>query len=341
MAEQPAHQDNDDPSEPAPDPRERRRNRRLLVGIVGLLTAIVVALAAVVGYYAKAGVDALDNINRDPSLMPTGARPAPVQPSNGVLKPPLNIVLMGSDTRGKERGRSDVLQLLHVSGDRRHVYLMSIPRDSYVDIPGHGKAKINAAYSWGGAPLTVETVEQLLGVPIDHTALIDFEGFTAVIDALGGVTVANAEASSNLGCDFPKGEVTLKGECALAFVRERYTLSDGDFGRATRQRDVIKAVLTKLVSRGVLTDPGTFREAVVTLGDNFTVDDALTNEAIFDLGWQMKDFPPGEIRSFQLPTSGFGTTADGQSIVLVNEKKLAELRSALRSDTMEEFYESL
>lgn len=324
-----------------PAKKERRRNRRLLVGVVGALVALVLVVAAVVGYYAKAGVDALDHINRDPSLTPTGARPSAVVPSSAADKAPLNFVLMGSDTRGGERGRSDVLQLLHISGDRKNVYLMSIPRDSYVDIPGRSKAKINAAYSWGGAALTVETMEKLLDVPMDHTALIDFEGFKTVIDTLGGVTVVNREASANLGCEFPEGEVTLNGECALAFVRERYTLSDGDFGRATRQRDVIKAVMSKLVSGGVLTDPGKFRSSVVSLGGNFTVDEGLTNDAIIDLGWQLKDFSPGDIKSFQLPTAGFGRTNDGQSIVLLDETRLAELKDALRNDTMDAFYASL
>ena len=232
------------------DPRraktEKRRNRWLLFSVLGVRVAVLLAGIGIATWYGKSAVDALDNINRDSNLMPTGERPAPVDPVEG--KAPLNMVLMGSDTRGGERGRSDVLQLLHISGDRQNVFLMSIPRDSYVEIPGRGKAKINAAYSWGGAPLAVETMELLLDVPMDNTVLIDFEGFKNVIDALGGVTVVNREASSSHGLDFPKGEITLSGEEALWFVRERKNLSDGDFGRATRQRDVIKAVLGKLAS---------------------------------------------------------------------------------------------
>ncbi|HQD22628.1 MAG TPA: LCP family protein, partial [Arachnia sp.] len=272
------------------DPRraktEKRRNRWLLFSVLGVLVAVLLAGIGIATWYGKSAVDALDNINRDSNLMPTGERPAPVDPVEG--KAPLNMVLMGSDTRGGERGRSDVLQLLHISGDRQNVFLMSIPRDSYVEIPGRGKAKINAAYSWGGAPLAVETMELLLDVPMDNTVLIDFEGFKNVIDALGGVTVVNREASSSHGLDFPKGEITLSGEEALWFVRERKNLSDGDFGRATRQRDVIKAVLGKLASGGVLSDPGRFRESVTELGKNFTVDEGLTNDNIIRLGWELK-----------------------------------------------------
>ena len=312
------------------DPRraktEKRRNRWLLFSVLGVLVAVLLAGIGIATWYGKSAVDALDNINRDSNLMPTGERPAPVDPVEG--KAPLNMVLMGSDTRGGERGRSDVLQLLHISGDRQNVFLMSIPRDSYVEIPGRGKAKINAAYSWGGAPLAVETMELLLDVPMDNTVLIDFEGFKNVIDALGGVTVVNREASSSHGLDFPKGEITLSGEEALWFVRERKNLSDGDFGRATRQRDVIKAVLGKLASGGVLSDPGRFRESV-------------TNDNIIRLGWELKGVSPSDIKSFQIPTAGFGWTDDRQSIVLLDEDKLDELRTALRADDMLAFYESL
>lgn len=325
------------------DPRraktEKRRNRWLLFSVLGVLVAVLLAGIGIATWYGKSAVDALDNINRDSNLMPTGERPAPVDPVEG--KAPLNMVLMGSDTRGGERGRSDVLQLLHISGDRQNVFLMSIPRDSYVEIPGRGKAKINAAYSWGGAPLAVETMELLLDVPMDNTVLIDFEGFKNVIDALGGVTVVNREASSSHGLDFPKGEITLSGEEALWFVRERKNLSDGDFGRATRQRDVIKAVLGKLASGGVLSDPGRFRESVTELGKNFTVDEGLTNDNIIRLGWELKGVSPSDIKSFQLPTAGFGWTDDRQSIVLLDDDKLEELRAALRADDMLSFYESL
>ncbi len=338
MTQEQQEQSNSDDT--APTRPEKRRNRWLLFGILGVVVAVVLAAVGVVGFYAKSAVDALDSIKREPSVMPTGSRPSPVQPTSEAKAAPLNFVLMGSDHRGTERGRSDVLQLLHVSGDRKHVFLMSIPRDTWVPIPGHPDAKINAAYSWGGAALTVETLETLLDVPMDHTAIIDFGGFVNVVDALGGVTVYNQEASSAGDLQFPEGEITLDGESALIFVRQRKNLSDGDFGRAARQREVIKSVVTKLVSAGVLTDPARFRESITTLGGNFTVDEALTNQAILDIGWSLREFRPSELHTFQLPTSGFATSADGQAIVLLDKAALGELRTALRTDTMLGFYET-
>lgn len=317
-------------------PPKRRRNRRpLLIGL-SVLVALILAIVGVAGYYGKSMVDALDSINRDPTLMPTTNRPDPVQPQPGAAAAPLNFVLMGSDSRGSDRGRSDVLQLLHISGDRKSAYLMSIPRDSWVDIPGHGKSKINAAYSWGGPALTVATLEQLLGVPMDHTVIIDFEGFIKVIDALGGVTVHNKTASSSAGFDYPQGEITLTGDAALQFVRERKNLPDGDFGRAQRQRDVILAVVKKLASKGVLANPGLFNEALAELGPNFTVDDALTNTTLVTLALELKDVT-GSISSMVMPNLGPGWEGK-QSIIKVDWDAVAELQTALRNDDLAGFY---
>lgn len=318
----------------------RRRNRRVLFIVLGVLGAVILAAAGVVGYYGKAAFDALDSVKRDPTIMPTGPRPSAVPTAADASHAPINFVLMGSDTRGNERGRSDVLQILHLQGDRKAAYLISIPRDSWVDIPGRGTAKINAAYSWGGAALTVQTVEQLLDVPMDHTVIIDFEGFTHVIDALGGISVYNRTASSTGEYNFAKGQISLNGKEALMYVRERKNLPNGDFDRAERQRDVIQAVVKKLASAGTLTDPGKFRDAVTALGPNFTVDAALTNNAIVDLGLSSQE-ALGNIRSMAMPNLGPGWSPDGkQSIVTLNQRKVAELAQALRSDNFDEYYEA-
>lgn len=320
--------------------KRRLRDRRLLLALVGIVVVALLAVTAVAGFYGKAAKDALDSINREPTLMPTGTnRPEPVPTKEGESQRPLNFVLMGSDARDKgERGRSDVLMVLHIPSDRKGAYLVSLPRDYWVPIPGRGTAKINAAYAYGGPALTVETVENLLDVPIDHTALIDFDGFVGVIDALRGVTVTNRYASSSGRFTFPKGEVELTGESALRYVRERKNLPAGDFSRTERQRDVLKAIISKLISRGVLTNPSTFRESVTTLGPNFTVDDALDNGEIVDIGLDMRLKSGNDIKSLLAPIAGVGTSSDGQSIVNVDEAKLAKLSKALRSDTMDEYY---
>src|SRR5699024_2336204 len=158
--------------------RGRPRKRRwVLFTVVGLLAVALIGAIALAGYYGKSALDALDSIKREPSMTPTegATRPAPVPTKEGETAAPLNFVLMGSDTRGDVRGLYDVLQRLHVLGARAGAYLMSIPSDTWVELPGRGQAKITAAYSFGGAGLTIETMEALLDVPMDHTVIIDFE----------------------------------------------------------------------------------------------------------------------------------------------------------------------
>ncbi|HZK04744.1 MAG TPA: LCP family protein [Actinomycetaceae bacterium] len=324
------------------EPRERGpRDRRLLAGVVVVLAVMLVGVAAVVGYYGAAVLGGLNAMERASTVMPAegASRPAPVAAAEDRAEEPVNVVLMGSDTRGGERGRSDVLQLLHIPGDRSGIFLMSFPRDTWVDIPGRGEAKINAAYSYGGAALTVQTMEQLLDVPMDHVAIIDFGGFIRVIDALGGVTVYNEHASGSDGHTFPEGPVELTGESALVFVRERYNVPGGDLGRAERQRDVIIAVIDKLASTDTLTDPSKFRDAVTSLGPNFTVDEGLDNGRIAELGWKLRS-SAGNVRSMQLPITGLGWSDDGQSIVIRDDIALEELRAALRADDLAGFYTS-
>ncbi len=325
--------------------RRGGRGRPLLIGLTVLLV-LLVAIGGVGAWYLRSATKALDEIQRDPDIMPTRATdqpssvPTASQPSpapttdNG--KAPLNFVLMGSDSRGSDRGRSDVLQLLHIPSTRDAAYLISIPRDSWVDIPGHGKGKINWAYSFGGPALTIQTLESILDVPMDHAVIIDFTGFKNVIDVIGGVTVYNRHASHSDTFNFPKGEITLNGEEALVFVRERYNLPSGDFDRAERQRDVIKAVVKKLSSAGVLGNPAKFGQAVKEIGSQFRVDSALTNDAIIGLGLESAA-AFGNIRSMGLPNLGPGWAGD-QSIVKVDWDAIKELQVALRNDDMDSFF---
>ena len=226
----------------------------------------------------------------------------------------------------------------HLNEARTKAYIVSFPRDMYVTIPGHGKDKLNAAYSLGGAALTVQTLEGLTGVRMDHVALVDFEGFIALTKDLGGVTVNNKTAFSSHGFDYPKGKVTLEGEKALWFVRERHALPDGDLDRAANQRKVIKAIIAKGLSADVVADPVRFTGFLGNLAKHVTVDNNLSDAEIrstaLSLRLQAKD-----IELLQAPLSGFGTSPTGESIDLVDTAQLEELSRALQNDSMESYVE--
>jgi LCP family protein required for cell wall assembly len=320
--------------------RATRRRRPLLVALlatVGSLTAVAAALAVVtsafIGGLAQR-YDAGRTVLDDP--FPSGARPH----DDGDA---LDVLLIGSDSRerldpqhdGAGGGRSDTLMLAHVSADRRHVSLMSILRDSWVDVPGHGTAKINAAYSWGGVPLTVQTVEQLLGVRIDHVAEIDFAGFVGMTDALGGVTVQSPATFDARGHHFVQGPNELDGAAALTFVRERYAFPDADHTRVRNQQAFMRALLDRVLSADTLTDPGAVQRFVSSTSEYLSVDPGLTFPTLVDLGWSLRGIRPHDLETFTLPTAGSGTSPDGQSFVEVDRSELTSLTIALRSDDVE------
>ena len=204
------------------------RRRWFLLLIISLAVLIVVPIVAV-GYVLSTTVRSVSNIMRVPDALPTWSRPPSPTPSVQTTNSPVNLLLIGSDKQSyTENGRSDSFIVLHISADRKNAYLVSFPRDMWVSITGHGTAKINAAYSWGGSALAVQTLEQLTGARIDHVATTDFSDFVGLVDVVGGVTVDNPVASKAQGnvkggyYDWPKGPVTLDGAAALVFSRQRY-----------------------------------------------------------------------------------------------------------------------
>lgn len=245
----------------------------------------------------------------------------------------LNYLLLGSDSRGSDRGRSDVMMVAHVPPTRDKVYLISFTRDMWVTIPGRGAAKINAGYAYGGVPLAVRTVENLIGTRIDHAVMINFTGFSGLTAALGGVTVNNQHATPG----YPKGQITISGDEALKYVRERYNLPNGDLGRAQRQRAVVQGILTKMLSADVLANPAKFNQVVGQLGGFFTVDAGLTNQTIFEMATSVRVRGMGDLVSLQAPIAGFGRSRGGQAINLVDWPKMRQMSEAIRTGTMHSY----
>ncbi|HCV54112.1 MAG TPA: LytR family transcriptional regulator [Exiguobacterium sp.] len=162
---------------------------------------------------------------------------------------PVSVLLLGVDQRPGERGRSDSIMVMTLNPTRNESRLISIPRDTKVDIVGKGtNDKINHAYSFGGPEMAIKTVEKFLNIPINYYAEINMEGFTSLVDAVGGVTVNNDIDFTVEGTHFVVGKNNLDGAAALKFTRMRYEDPRGDFGRQMRQREVIAQVANKLSS---------------------------------------------------------------------------------------------
>ena len=323
------------PDDEATEPTKRRRLLpKILIGVSVLLVAVI---GAGLLYAATIDRSVTRNINRGVELPtdPSSVRPPKEAQETGTL----NYVLLGSDSRdpGNEgNGRSDTMMLVHLNAKRTKAYIVSFPRDMYVNIPGYGKNKINAAFAFGGAPLAVRTLENLTGVRMDHVVLIDFEGFIRLTEDLHGVTVTNKTAFSSHGFDYPKGKITIAGEEALWFVRERHQLPGGDLDRAENQRNVIKAVVQKGLSAKVISDPATFTTFIGNVAKHLTVDNELSDGEIRRTALSLR-LSAKDIELLQAPISGFGTSRDGQSIDVVDTAKLAELSTALKKDKLSEY----
>lgn len=264
----------------------------------------------------------------------------------------MNILVIGSDSRENAREqnnqtittgqqsdqRSDCLMLIHVPADRHQIYGISILRDNWVDIPGYGASKINASLEVGGTPLVVRTVETLLGTHIDHTVMLDFNGFKTLTDGLGGIDVNVAlpfTASFETHHVFPAGVNHLDGQAALEFVRERYSFVDGDYQRVRNQHTFLQALLTKLRS-GIQT-PAEVLGLVNFAANYLTVDQGFDPASVAILAYGLRTVDPGASVFFTLPTAGTGTSPDGQSIVLPDYAGIGEVAAALRDGTLPEY----
>ena len=260
-----------------------------------------------------------------------------------VKGPGKNILLLGSDTRsGSEAAqvsgsRADSIMLAHIPADGKGVYLVSIMRDTWVNIPGYGAAKINAALNYGGISLQVATVENLLGIKIDHVAEIEFEGFKALVNSVGGVDV---QVPFNFDINiwsFKQGVQHMDGGAALAFVRARYQFADGDYQRVRNQRAFLRGLYNTMKSKGALDNVGSFQSAVESIAGYMRVDSGLNAAQIAQIAAPVLTSGDTTMRMTTLPNAGPGWSYDGQSIVIVNQAANANLSYALQHDSMDQF----
>lgn len=351
-----AQAESESPRAPRP-PRRRstkrkRRGLRNTLIVLGSLVALLGIGAGIAYAVITSSFDEIQRVSIAPD--PTLDRPAKTQTAPG-SEAPLNILLLGSDSRETQLPgasaddlsgfRSDAIMVAQISGDREHITIMSIMRDNWVEIQGVGEAKINAAVAHGGLPLAVNTVENFIGARIDHVALIDFESFKGLTNAVGGVTVTNDFAytaqNGGGGFTFDAGEITLDGDQALSFVRERYAFADGDYQRARNQQAYLKGLTKKVLSSETLSSPDKLMDTFQALKPYLVLDESMTLGNTVGLGFSMRDLRSDDITFFTSPTLGTGTSADGQSIVIPDVAALELVRAAFQGGTLNEYAASL
>ena len=253
----------------------------------------------------------------------------------------LTFLVVGSDSRegldslehfGALGGeRSDVLMLVRLDPATGGARILSLPRDLWVDIPGHGPNRINAAYSLGGPALVVETVRRNLGIDVNHYVEIGFTGFIELIDEVGGIEIAFPYPARDLssGLDVKAGNQLLNGESALAYARSRkyQELQNGswvgvganDIGRTKRQQEVVGAILAKLKSPGSIAEAG---QIASILARHMTIDASLASSSVAGLAWDFRGLLLGGIKGSTLPVKD--ATIGGASVVVALEPEAGE-----------------
>ncbi len=311
---------------PPPPPKKKRRRKTSLLGRV--LRGIAALAAGVFLLYSVVALLLIGRLEKIPKADRTV--------TSGALEESYvrSILLIGTDARDvtTEKGRSDSMILVSLNSRTDTMYLTSFMRDAYVEIPGHGSAKLNAAYSFGGAELLMDTLELNYGVSIDDYLCVSFVGFAGVIDAFGGVeiTLSDSEAKAvndillsevnelmgdAADSDFLQGGGTyvLDGKQALSYSRIRY-VGNADFERTSRQREVMTQLFANLKTRAATAVPKLISSALPHVGTNMS-----TGEMYF-LSLRAPSVLGYEIEQIQIPADGTwsGQTVDGQSVLVVD-----------------------
>jgi LCP family protein required for cell wall assembly len=311
----------------------KARQRRALLLAAGALSALVMV--------ASGGAWALTSyVNGHLGRLNAGTAGTP---SSG----PLNIVVAGLDERtgltprqqavlhvGPSEGEvdTDTLMLVHVPADHRYVQVISLPRDSWVNIPGHGMNKINAALGTGGPALMVQTIEQLTGLTINDYVEVNFLGFVKVIDALGGVNICLPFAVDDpySGLHMSAGMHHVDGITALAFARDRHSFATSDLARIQDQQQLISSALSEGLKSGVLANPVRLESFLSAVSAAIRVDQGFNVVSMAD---ELRGISPSDVTFTTVPLANTNyTTPAGESAVLWNTGAAATLFNELKND---------
>ncbi|WP_453086958.1 LCP family protein [Streptomyces rectiviolaceus] len=335
--------------QPAGRPVKQRRRPRWAMRMATTFSVIVLT-AAGIGHGVVTSLDT--EISRVDAFKDMKNRP---KGGNG-----MNVLLVGTDGRDKitkaEKQKyrlggapchcTDTIMIVHLSEDRDRASVVSLPRDSYAEMPEHvdrnsgdkhkpHPVKMNAAYAEGGPNLTVRTVENMTKVKIDHYMEVDFTSFMKTVDVLGGVEICTTRPlkDSYTGLNLPVGTHKLNGGAALQYVRTRHVDGSSDLGRMQRQQRFLAALISKATSSGVLLNPLKFRDVSRTLLGSVRADKGFGTNEMLALGRAMRGFSPSSSEFTTVPLRSKGVMVPGIGSTLKwDPKRSAKLFQALRDD---------
>ena len=301
-----------------------------IAGIIAVLLSVVIVGSVITYFYLDS------KITRKNILVDYKGRPVQGAGTNwlitgsdsrqGLTRKEERKLATGRDISGQ---RSDTIMVMHMPSNGGRPVLISLPRDSYVPIPGHGSDKINAAYAYGGARLLAETVQNITGLRIDHFMTIGFGGFVRVVDAIGGVRMCLKQPIRDpaAGLHLHKGCQTLDGAEALGFVRTRHNFATQDLQRIQNQRVFLRALLRKLTSTGVILNPFSSLPAASGVAGTLTVDNGTHLFQLLQVALALRN-----PLTTTVPISGSFVTSSGQDALKWDTPKALELFRELNKD---------
>ncbi|HFC9126678.1 TPA: LCP family protein [Enterococcus faecium] len=305
--------------------RRRRESKRKKIFLT-ILVALTVLVLTIIGVGTKLYLDLSHSIEETyESVERTqGKRTKPVDLDK---KESFSVLLMGIDTGDLGRidqGRSDTMMVATINPREKKTTIVSIPRDTYVDIVGHdSKDKINHAYAFGGTAMAMDTVEKYVDIPIDHYISINMKGLKELVDAVGGIEVNNALTFSQDGYDFPIGKITLNGDEALSYSRMRYEDPNGDYGRQERQRKIVEGVAKKILS---INGVSNYQSILNALESNMKTDLSFDEMKKIALDYQGAF---GTIKQDQMQGEGF--IKDNISYQKISDQELDRVKNELKN----------
>ncbi|MET8150058.1 LCP family protein [Actinoplanes sp. NPDC049668] len=331
--------------------RPYKGKRKPRWGRIALVVGAVVAVGALFAGFSLYGYanNLNDDLKRTDAFSDiTGGRPA--KTVDGAI----NILLVGSDSRDPDAvkddtnaWRADTLIVMHIPADHKSAQLISIPRDLWVQIPSGNsadcssgsRAKINAAFAFGGLPRAVRTVECMTDVHLDHVLAIDFGGFKEVTDALGGVDLKVEQSITSIHKPyrkFKKGTMHMDGAQALDWIRQRKQFARGDFARMQHQQEFLKALMDKAASSGTLSNPAKLNSFLKATTNALTAD---KDFSLTDMALQFRSLRGENLTFITNPNLGSQTIA-GQSVVVSDREKALALYRAVAADKVDEWMAS-
>ena len=298
----------------------RKKPRRLWLKIP--LIIIIILVLGIGGYafmvYQNAKSTVNDKMHNPVETIDTDLTKKKLQDTEKI-----NVLLLGIDAEDNQEGRSDAIMVMQLDPEEDSISIVSIPRDTRTEIVGRGiQDKINHAFAFGGAEMSIATVEELLDIELDYYVSINMDGLVELVDELGAITIHNDIAWTDKGYDFPKGKLVMDGDQTKAFVRMRKQDPSGDFGRTQRQRKVIEGIINEGAQVGSVPK---FSSMMDILGTNMS-----TNIDFDDMKTLFGSYRDTRRDISEHMIEGSGQTIDGIYYLIVPDEEIQKAHDILQ-----------